>query len=67
MKSIFGITEVPKNCYFGIFEPLKFDFEDFVQFLRPRNWPKAEFRATETAKMPVLERLESSKLISRKI
>ena len=56
-----------KNCYFDIFEPLKFDFDNFLQFLSSTNWPKVEFRASESAKMPVFELLESSKLISRKI
>ena len=59
MKSIFGIREVPKIWLFDIFEPLKFDFEDFLQFLRAKNWPKAEFRASESAKKAILERLES--------
>ena len=33
VKSIFRITEVNGNCHFAIFETLKFDFDDFLQFL----------------------------------
>ena len=67
VKSIFGISEVPKIAILTFSVDMNIDFEAFLHFQRVEVYPKAKFRASETAKTAVFELLEYSKLISRKI
>ena len=55
------------NRHFDIFEALKLDFVDFLQFLRDEICLKTIFRAFEIAKMAAFKLQELSELISRKI
>ena len=46
---------------------LKFDFNEFLHYLRAGFDQKSKFRASKTAKMAIFETLKWQKMISRKI
>ena len=63
----FGDLERAKIVIFAIVEALKFDFDEFWQYLKVEICQKSIFRVSKIAKRDIFILLGQQKLISRKI
>ena len=62
-----GVSRVSKSAILRIAEALKYEFYEFLHFLKTEIYQVDKVQGPEMAKMVFLELLESENLLSRKI
>ena len=56
-----------QNYHFDIFEVLKLEFDEILQFLKVEMFQNQNLEPSDTEKLAVFELIQPSKLVSRKI